>query len=229
MADILITIPVATAAMTAKTPENLNFINTGSIALIPLAPYPLVDFSLDASMGARTVFRCIVTGDANGLDDIVVPISRFSANVRDVGPTYLSCKIPNGGVYQNDILARANGDIIIKCGLRFADGSEYLEEIVRVDYEYTSEEQTANDFILNIVGHKTQTLGQSKEIMLAGVNYYSESSGGKRRIRGDVDFRLRCGDICAYGSGPGENIVVGTIAYSVAAFPAMVTMEVEEA
>ena len=229
MADTTIGIPIATAEMTALAPDNFNFVEAGNITFTPLNPYPLVNFALDDAMRARMIFVCIVTGDGNGLDDLVVPISGFSANVREEDPTYLSCKVPHGDAYEEDILARVDGDIVIKCGLMFADGSEYLEEIVRVDYEYAGVERTAADYVLNLVGHKTQTLGQSKEIALVGASYYSENSEGKRRIRGNVDFRLRCGDICAYGSEPGEEIVVGAITYSVAALPAMATMEVEEA
>lgn len=229
MADTMIYIPSASVGMTALDPGEYFFIPTEVITLTPLNPAGVVGLPAEALATARTVFRCILTGDENELNDLVIPIASFSATVREGDPTYLSCKIPVGSVYEDEILLRTDGDIVVKSGVVLTDGTEYLEEIVRVNYEDMHIERTDKMDTLVITGHKTRTLGQSKDWTLSGVSYLSLDTAGKRRIRGNVDFQLRCGDICTYGDGIGESLIVGTISYAVAARPAMAFMEIEEA
>jgi len=229
MADQMIYIPSASVGMTALTPQGFHFIPVCDMTLLPLNPTGVVGFSAEELATAKTIFRCYVTGSEDALDDLEIPISMFTARVREGDPSYLSCKVPCGSTYTEGIELRPNGDIIIKSGLRFADGSEYLEEIVRVNYETMATERTGTLDNLVITGHKTQTLGQSKEWPLAGMSYYSADQTGRRRLRGTIDFRLRCGDICIYGDETGENMIAGAITYTVTAKPPVTVMEIEEA
>jgi hypothetical protein len=225
MADTMIYIPNATMGLTALNPMGFNFIPSASLTLTPLNPSGVVH----VPRTARSIFRCILTGAENGLDDLHLPISAFNATVRDGDPSYLSCKVPNGSEYEADILLRPDGDIVVRCGVILGNGTEYTEEIVRVNYEDMLIERTSSIDNLTINGHKTRTLGQSKDWSITGVSFYSMNASGKRRVRGDIDFQLSCGDICTYGDGVGENIVVGAISYAVQALPAMAFMEIEEA
>jgi hypothetical protein len=230
MADTYISIPVATATMGPLNPGGYHMIPCGSVELSALPPFGVVGIPFEDMLTARYIFRCVLTGADNGLDDLELPISSFSATVREGDPTYLSCNIPNGSAYINEIQLRTDGDILIRAGVALSDGYEYLEEIVRVNYETLRTELAASEGITTdyaiITGHKTRTLNQSKEWELQGVSYYAISDDGKRRLRGDLDFQLRCGDILTYGD---DTLVVGAISYSVTATPALKFMEIEEA
>jgi len=230
MADTYISIPVATVTMEPLNSGGYLMIPGGSVELSALPPFGVVGIPYEDMLQARHIFRCVLTGADNGLDDLELPISSFNATVRDGDPTYLSCNIPNGSAYIDEILLRTDGDILVRAGVALADGYEYLEEIVRVNYETLRTELTAFEGsvtdIAIITGHKTRTLNQSKEWELQGVSYYAMRDDGKRRLRADLDFQLRCGDILTYGD---DTLVVGAISYSVTAAPAMKFMEIEEA
>jgi hypothetical protein len=229
MADIIISTPSASMELMALPPAGWNFIPAAAMTLTPLNPTGVVILPDERIAASRTIFRCILTGDGDGLDDLVIPIAKFSATIREGDPSYLSCAAPCGSLYAAEILKRQNGHIVIRSGVALRDGTEYLEEIVRVNYETIGSERTGTTDMLSLTGHKSRTLRQSKEWTLAGASYLSTDAAGKRRIRGNIDFRLRCGDICVYGAGIGESLVVGAISYTVAANPVVAIMEVAEA
>jgi len=229
MADTMIGIPIGTITMTAGAPGGYYFVETGDIAMTPLVPYGYVGLSAEVLATAKKIYRCILTGAENELDDLIMPMSGFSATVRDGDPSYLQCTIPAGSDYLDAVLLRTDGDIVVKCGYVMADGTEYLEEIVRVNYENMRVERAVPEDKMTISGTKTRTLNQSKEWTLQGTSYYTINEEGKRRVRGTLDFNLRCGDILTYGDEAGDYLTVGAITYAVAARPAMEYMEVEEA
>jgi hypothetical protein len=220
------------------------FVPVADMALLPLSPMSDV-YGVDAALMtltaltpsyvwelpgvAQKIFLCILTGEGDGLDDLTIPIESFTATVRDGDPSYLSCKIPNGSAYESDILARPAGDIVIRFGLRLDDGTEQTEEIVRVNYEAMQIERSGILDVLIMTGHKTTTTGQSKEWTVGGVSYVGLDIEGKHRIRAEIDWFLRPGDICTYGDGAGDYMTVGGISYAVAARPVMMLMEIEEA
>jgi hypothetical protein len=183
-----------------------------------------------ASQGqAQDIYSCILTGSADGIDDIVLPISSFQATMRDGDPSYLSCVIPNSVDYETFVTARTNGEIIIQKGVRLRDGTEQMEEIARVDYESVQINRGPRNDSMTLSGHKTVTSSAPKERAVNGVSFYGLQADGKRRVRANMDLFLRCGDTCIYGDGANDYFVVGMITYWVAARPAAYVMEVQEA
>lgn len=217
------------------TPGSFSWGQTG--ASVPLAelsitarnPAGIWSISADQLAGARVIYTCILTGDGDGLEDLAIPISSFQASMRDGDPSYLSCVLPSPADYEEEILDRTNGDIVVKKGYRLADGTEQMEEIARADYESLQIDEGAKSASATISGHKTVSSTAPKEWTVSGVSYYGLQADGKRRVRADLDLFLRPGDTCIYGTGANDYFVVGSITYWVSANPAGEFMEATEA
>lgn len=194
---------------------------------LEIAAYsPAVSWSLSASVRykVQTIYLCLLTGSADGLTDLTIPISSFQSTMRDGDPSYLACVIPNSVAYVTDIIARTNGDIVIRKGYRLDDGSAQTEEIIRVDYESLQIARGANNDSATISGHKTTSSSNPKTVTLNDVSYYGLQTDGKRTYRALPDLFLRVGDTAVYGA---ESIIVGQISYIVDAQLAI--MQVTEA
>lgn len=224
-------VPPAEIELVAHAPSFLTGIIIPSATATLTARVPSSSWTIPARYvgTAKTVYKCILTGANDGVDDIVLPISSFQARIRNGEPTYLSCVIPDSVTYTADILARTNGEIIIQKGFLFADGSEQYEEITRVTYESVQINRGARSDSATLTGHKTVTLSSPKEWTVSGVSFYGLQADGKRRIRCALDMFLKVGDICIYGTGGGDYFTVGQISCWVSAKPVMVFMEVQEA
>jgi len=230
-------IPAAGITLTGHNPSNYQILNitaAGSLvlagfapsygpaaAIIPLAsgleiaaysPTQSWSLGVNALYKKQTIFQCILTGAADGLDDLIIPISSFQSTVRDGDPTYLACVIPDSINYIADISARTNGDIIIKQGYKLYDGSIQAEEIIRVDYENLQDARGGRSASATISGHKTTSSSSPKSVELEEVTYYGLQVNGKRTFRAKPDIFLRVGDTAVYGT---ESIIIGQISYTV--------------
>jgi hypothetical protein len=196
-----------------------------------MARNPACVWTMPAAMlgTAQTIYKCVLTGVNDGVDDLVLPMSSLQARIRDGDPTYLSCVIPDSLTYEDDILDRPSGEIVIYKGYRFPDGTEQYEELTRVEYESIQIDRGSRSDSATLTGHKTVTSSAAKEWPAAGISYYGLQADGKRRIRCDLDMFLKVGDTCIYGTGGGDYFVVGQITCWVAAKPPAVFMEVQEA
>lgn len=200
-------------------------------ALTVLGKLPSYVWTIPASMrpAAQVIYTCTLTGDGESpaVSDLTLPMSSFQGRMRDGDPSYISAVIPNCMIYADDILARQNGDIVIKKGYRFQDGSTQLEEIARVDFESVRIDQGSKSASATISGHKTISSTSVKTVTVEGVSYYCLQADGKRRVRALLDLFLRIGDTCIYGSGVGDYMTVGYITYTVSVNKT--SMEVTEA
>jgi len=195
------------------------------------AQLPSYVWSIPANLrpAAQVIYTCTLTGDGESpaLSDLTLPMSSFQGRMRDGDPSYISAVIPNCMVYADDILARQNGDIVIKKGYRFQDGTTQLEEIARVDFESVRIDQGSKSASATISGHKTISSTSVKTVTVEGVSYYCLQADGKRRVRALLDLFLRIGDTCVYGTGTSDYLTVGYITYTVSVNQTI--MEVTEA
>lgn len=195
------------------------------------AQLPSYVWSIPARLrpAAQVIYTCTLTGDGESpaVSDLTLPMSSFQGRMRDGDPSYISAVIPNCMVYADDILARQNGDIVIKKGYRFQDGTTQLEEIARVDFESVRIDQGSKSASATISGHKTISSSSVKTITVEGVSYYCLQADGKRRVRALLDLFLRIGDTCVYGTGTSDYLTVGYITYTVSVNQTI--MEVTEA
>lgn len=200
-------------------------------ALTVLAKLPSYVWTIPASMrpAAQVIYTCTLTGDGESpaVSDLTLPMSSFQGRMRDGDPSYISAVIPNCMIYADDILARQNGDIVIKKGYRFQDGSTQLEEIARVDFESVRIDKGSHSASATISGHKTISSTSVKTVTVEGVSYYCLQADGKRRVRALLDLFLRIGDTCVYGTGVSDYMTVGYITYTVSTNQTI--MEVTEA
>lgn len=209
----------------------------GYVLLLPVAGIEVEDlnpsyvWAINARFlpAAQTIYTLTLTGDGESpaLEDITLPMSSFQGRMRDGSPSYLACYIPNATAYADAIAARTNGDIVIQKGYRYQDGTTQLEEIARVDFESMRIDQGSGSASVTLVGHRTTSATTSKIVTVQGVSYYCLQEDGKRRIRATLDLFLRVGDICVYGTGGGDYMVVGYLSYTVST--ELIIMEVTEA
>lgn len=178
---------------------------------------------------AQMIYKCTLTGVEDGLSDLTLPMKSFQARLRDGDPSYLSCVIPDSTTYAPLVAARTNGEIIIYSGYKFADGTEQVEEIIRVNYDSLQINRGANSDSLTITGYKTITSSSPKDWTVTGVSFFGQTAEGKRRIRAKSDHFIRCGDTCIYGTGGNDYFVVGAITCWVVASTAEYFMEASEA
>lgn len=80
---------------------------------------------------AQRIYTCTLTGAADGVDDAVLPMSSFQFRLYDHGGSYLSVVIPNAVLYAPEISARLNGQIVIRQGYKYSDGSVNASEMAR--------------------------------------------------------------------------------------------------
>lgn len=229
--SIKIIYDVALLTLSAEVPAaSVVYANPASSLIMSSKP-PSYIWSIPANLrpAAQVIYTCTLTGDGESpaVSDLTLPMSSFQGRMRDGDPSYISAVIPNCMVYADDILARQNGDIVIKKGYRFQDGTTQLEEIARVDFESVRIDQGSKSASATISGHKTISSSSVKTITVEGVSYYCLQADGKRRVRALLDLFLRIGDTCVYGTGTSDYLTVGYITYTVSVNQTI--MEVTEA
>jgi hypothetical protein len=173
------------------------------------------DISEAERITSNPIYICIITGAADGLEDIEVPIEFFSASINTGLPSYLTVVIPAVDEFEIEALARKNGDIVIYNGFRFSTGAEQVEEIARGTIASYQKSIGGRKASLVVSGYKDIPLGTPKERNAVKVSKFDMLATGKRTITAELDLFLRCGDTYIYGDGGTDYITVGTIEYTV--------------
>lgn len=147
--------------------------------------------------------------------EILADLTSRMAELNASRPSYLSCVIPNFVDYIDEILARQDGEVIIKKGYRMPAGYRNMEEIVRGNFEYIMYDRGARSASAQITAYKTKKYYSPVRRTVTGVSYVGMDSQGRRRIRCAMDLFLRPQDICVFGAGINDLMTVGTITYTV--------------
>ena len=151
-----------------------------------------------------------LTGDADSLSDLVLPMSSFQARRRSGEPTYLSVVIP-GTTYKSDIESRSNGQMVITCRYTLVGQDARDAEIMRVDYEEVREDEGGRNQSLTLTGRITESF-VSKTVTLLDATYKRDNDGDLNYRCNTVDPFLNPGDTAEYG---GDSFTVGLITISV--------------
>lgn len=81
---------------------------------------------------SKLIYVCEITGDADGLEDITIPLSNFQYRLYDGGQgAHIEAVISDATTYEDVIRARKNGQIKIRRGQVYADGTYRLSEVAR--------------------------------------------------------------------------------------------------
>lgn len=221
------TIPLGSIIIEPYSPVGqariLSSIPCGNLEIDAYNPSCIWNLVPGQIFGLQTIYECVLTGDADGLSDLVLPMASFQSTMRNGEASYLACMIPDATAYKAGILARTNGDIVVKKGYRFSDGTTQMEELCRVDYESLRIDRDPTMDVATISGHRTATATASKSVTLTGVSYQGYRTDGKNVFRAEPDLFLRVGDTAVHGS---YSFVVGEISYAVGTNQA--TMQVTE-
>jgi len=154
-------------------------------------------------------FYCIITGSADGEIDLTLPISSFSARMRQGDPTYLQVVTP-GLDYSEEISNRSNGQIVVRIGLINDGVILQLEEIIRVDLETIRLYEGGRNQSIVLTGHLTETYAVA-EYALEDVSYKNVSNG-TIRIRCGLHKYIRPGCTATYD---GDTFTISNISWTV--------------
>lgn len=165
--------------------------------------------NLFSTAGANRVYLFTLTGEADSIDDIVIPISSFQSRIKSGDPTYLSVVIPSTE-YATDINLRLNGDLIVRMGYKSGEEILLTEIISRVTFENIIINEGSINKSITLDGHKTETW-VVKEVDLKDPSYKNLTKG-KLRYRCKPDLYLKPDDTANIN---GDTFVVNSIVYSV--------------
>jgi len=169
-----------------------------------------------------SVAQIIYTFTLTGSPDVVIPVSSIQMRRRDGEPTYINVVIPHKD-YAAIVAARSSGEMVIKKGYRFADGSTSLQEIARADLDQIRVDRGGRNASISLIGYKTVENTVPKTVELSGASYRAYA-GAKRRYRCAVDLWLQPGDTVQIN---GEEFTAGMISYTIGSRQEL--MEVGEA
>ena len=178
--------------------------------------YPAAAASLPAGI---VTYHCKLTGAADGLDDLVLPISSFS--VRHKEGDYTSYQISVPGIAMGaGIAARTHGQIVIS---QRVAGEE--EELLRGDLGDVRMDQGTTSATISISGNSTRPEPTKATYPADGLSYRYSTFTGENRMRIAPRAAIRPGDYVRY---QGVQYPVTSVTWSVAvsAGGMNVTMEV---
>jgi hypothetical protein len=157
------------------------------------------EFVAESGQYATIRYYFTLTGAADGVADVVIPISSFQYRRRNDEPSYLSVVVPSMS-FIADVMARANGDMRLE--LAYAkDGSEVLREIImEVDYETLRWDEGSVSQSITIEGHRTEEWVGGQIFTPTGVSYRAYYSD-EYHIRCRPDAYVRPGDVVDVGDG----------------------------
>jgi len=138
-------------------------------------------------------YTCVLTGAADSVADVTIPISNFNSRMRTGEPSYLQVTIP-GIDYASYISARSNGDIVITMSWVVNGSAVLSEEIARVELETISIYEGTGSESIVLSGHKTVTYA-SQAITLSDITYESTQAGKSIIRTAEPDLYLRPGDV----------------------------------
>ena len=153
---------------------------------------------MTASVHAHRVFICVITGAANGVEDLEIPIASLQYRLYGHGGSYLSVVIPNAVKNAAAVTARKDGQIVLFQGFIFADGVRELAEMARAGG----------------IGIRHDTGGRNSSITLTAgekITFSFDPTVPKRSgplistaLQADGKTRLRCAPV--FGLFPGDTV-----------------------
>lgn len=180
-----------------------KLIAVGSISAIIEEPFSVA--------ALPRVYTFTLTGVADGVDDVVIPISSFQSRIKSGDPTYLSVVIP-GTDWSSAINARLNGELIVKMGYLLNDEIVLSEIVSQVTMESIRIDEGAINQSITLDGHKTEIFTH-KEVDLKNP-IYMNLDAGKLRYRCTPDLYLKPGDTANINN---DSFIVDTVSFSVSA------------
>lgn len=168
-------------------------------------------------------YTLTLTGAEDSTTDAVLPMSSFQSRLRSGNPSYLQAVVPYTAALADAVSARPHGQLIVRRGRRWTDGTVQVEEIARASLELISSAQGGRSQSITLSGHRTHTYSAPKSVALADASYRAVSNG-RRRYRCAIENSLLPGDTAIVGA---DSFVVAELQHLVDTRTAI--MEVSEA
>ena len=168
---------------------------------------------------AITYYFAKLTGSADGLTDVTLPMSSFSVRHRYDGPSYYQLTIPTYA-YVSAIAARPNGEIVI-----WSKTGNIEEELLRGDLGSVRTDRGPKSQSISISGNSERATSDPETYLLAEALYASTTFEGESRLRIPPRAAIRPGDFIRYAD---LNFQAGDVTWSVAvsAGGMAITMEI---
>ena len=161
---------------------------------------------------AKVRFFLNITGSADGLDDVEIPISSFQARKRSDANTYLSAVIPNID-YIDTLTDRSNGTMQIKQGYEKNGVILQKDIIIEAEMETPAYDQGGTNQSITVSGYKDQTF-TAKAVLLTNATYKSLRNGKLRFRFAEPNIYLNPGDTVTVGL---DTLIVDTLSYAISA------------
>ena len=161
---------------------------------------------------AKVRFFLNITGSADGLDDVEIPISSFQARKRSDANTYLSAVIPNID-YIDTLTDRSNGTMQIKQGYEKNGVILQKDIIIEAEMETPAYDQGGTNQSITVSGYKDQTF-TAKAVLLTNATYKSLRNGKLRFRFAEPNIYLNPGDTVTVGL---DTLIVDTMSYAISA------------
>lgn len=163
------------------------------------------------SAGAwQQVYQLKLTGAADGLADVLLPLASFQSRVRLAGKTYLSAVVPYSAAVAEQILERPNGSLVIMAGIMTAAGDTTLTELLRGELGAPTTDLGPRSASITLTGYADQPAGAGITRTLSGVR--SLRTGPTNQAQATIDLFLRPGDTASEPT-TGTEIAVNLITY----------------
>lgn len=192
----------------SDTPAQLALTFTGNA---PTLGYVVI--AKPVVIGRR--YKCTITGAADALPDIEIPISSINGRLTNDGMSSLSIVCPDGVGYAAAIAARSNGGLIIESIEDYADGSSASDFSVEYPITGYASDRGSQNWSITISVSTTLTLGQARRVNLKGISYLGRALTGKTRARCELDKDLLPGDVAMLDDG--SEYTCGSITYVIGA------------
>jgi len=150
---------------------------------------------------AVRVFKCILTGDADGYDDLTLPMSSMQYRLYGDGRGYLSIVVPNVDTYSGEIADRINGTLKIYQGVQYSDGTQSFTEMIRSTVGNVRYDKGGRNSSLTITGGGSLDFPSHPELIkeITSVTGDFLTNDGDKKIRCLPVFGLYPGDVFLYG------------------------------
>lgn len=132
-------------------------------------------------------YVCEITGTADGLPDLTVPISNMNQQLNTDGSSSITVICPAGLDYAEGIQARVNGGIIITTNELYSDGSTAISNSEEFTIGSLQSSQGGRNFSVSVTGRRELTFGNNKKHTLQGHSFTSTNAQGRRTIRCKLD------------------------------------------
>jgi len=167
-------------------------------------------------------FICTITGAADGLDDVIIPISSISGTLNSSGLSSLLIICPNGLLYGSDISDRANGDFIITTTELYTDGTNESTDSANFHIGSIASDRGANSWSISIRGSYTDSAQANLRYDAEGVNSISVNDEGQKRVRLAYNSDIRPGDTLS--SDLFSDLIVDRITYTISSINKYMTI-----